>query len=130
MLTSTLLVSTEFFKPFNSYYFFNALLLVLQALHIFWAYLILCMVYKFVFLGKVRSGPVNRKWTHVCCGGERTLLYWLFFFLRWSEMNGVMRRVRKKRRRRSPRMTGTGAAGSTEMVPSTPSWSRSRKTVF
>lgn len=43
-------------------------------------------------------------------------------------MNGVMRKVRKKRRR-SLRMTGTGAAGITEMVPSTPSWSRSRKTV-
>ncbi|XP_039984716.1 ceramide synthase 2-like isoform X2 [Xiphias gladius] len=50
---TTLVVSLEFFQPFFGYYFFNALLLVLQALHIFWAYLILRMVYKFVFLGKV-----------------------------------------------------------------------------
>ncbi|XP_061594299.1 ceramide synthase 4a [Cololabis saira] len=50
---TTLVVSLEFFQPFFGYYFFNALLLVLQGLHIFWAYLILRMVYKFVFLGKV-----------------------------------------------------------------------------
>ncbi|KAF7655362.1 hypothetical protein LDENG_00057270 [Lucifuga dentata] len=50
---TTLVVSLDFFQPFLGYYFFNALLLVLQALHIFWAYLILRMVYKFVFLGKV-----------------------------------------------------------------------------
>ncbi|XP_020494623.1 ceramide synthase 2 [Labrus bergylta] len=53
VIYSTLVVSLDFFKPFFGYYFFNALLLVLQALHIFWAYLILRMVYKFVFLGKV-----------------------------------------------------------------------------
>ncbi|KAM6962820.1 ceramide synthase 2-like [Aplochiton taeniatus] len=50
---TTLVVSRDFFQPFFGYYFFNALLLLLQALHIFWAYLILRMVYKFVFLGKV-----------------------------------------------------------------------------
>ncbi|KAM4547701.1 ceramide synthase 4a [Odontesthes bonariensis] len=50
---STLVVSLEYFQPFFGYFFFNALLFVLQALHIFWAYLILRMVYKFVFLGKV-----------------------------------------------------------------------------
>uniref|UniRef100_A0A8C5NHK6 Ceramide synthase 2-like n=1 Tax=Gouania willdenowi TaxID=441366 RepID=A0A8C5NHK6_GOUWI len=50
---TTLVVSLDFFQPFFGYYFFNALLLVLQALHIFWAYLILRMVYKFAFSGKV-----------------------------------------------------------------------------
>ncbi|MED6244862.1 hypothetical protein ATANTOWER_025953 [Ataeniobius toweri] len=50
---TTMVVSLEFFQPFFGYYFFNVLLLVLQALHIFWAYLILRMVYKFVFTGKV-----------------------------------------------------------------------------
>ncbi|XP_028857264.1 ceramide synthase 4a [Denticeps clupeoides] len=50
---TTVIVSMEFFKPFFGYYFFNALLLVLQALHVFWAWLILRMVYKFIFLGKV-----------------------------------------------------------------------------
>lgn len=56
VLTSTLMESLEYFKPFGGYYFFNTLLFVLQALHVFWAYLILRMVYKFVFMGKVRSG--------------------------------------------------------------------------
>uniref|UniRef100_A0A3Q3WDU7 Uncharacterized protein n=1 Tax=Mola mola TaxID=94237 RepID=A0A3Q3WDU7_MOLML len=36
------------FEPFAGYYFFNAMLMVLQALHIFWAGLILRMVYKFL----------------------------------------------------------------------------------
>ena len=44
----------EIFQPFLGYYFFNVLLMVLQALHVFWAYLILRMAYKFIFLGKVR----------------------------------------------------------------------------
>ncbi|KAF3690893.1 Ceramide synthase 2 [Channa argus] len=53
VIHTTLVVSLEFFEAFYGYYFFNTLLLVLQALHIFWAYLILRMVYKFMFLGKV-----------------------------------------------------------------------------
>ncbi|KAK7930484.1 hypothetical protein WMY93_006879 [Mugilogobius chulae] len=39
----------QHYPPFFGYYFFNAMLLVLQALHVFWAYLILRMVHKFVF---------------------------------------------------------------------------------
>ncbi|XP_043985347.1 ceramide synthase 2-like isoform X2 [Gambusia affinis] len=50
---TTMVVSRDFFQPFFGYYFFNVLLLVLQCLHIFWAYLILRMLYKFVFTGKV-----------------------------------------------------------------------------
>ncbi|XP_026866481.2 ceramide synthase 4a [Electrophorus electricus] len=50
---STLVVSVDFLQIFPGYYFFNGLLLVLQALHVFWAYLILRMLYKFIFLGKV-----------------------------------------------------------------------------
>lgn len=53
VLYGTLVVSRAFLRPFYGYYFFNVLLLVLQALHVFWAYLILRMVYKFVFMGKV-----------------------------------------------------------------------------
>nr|XP_057929535.1 ceramide synthase 4a isoform X1 [Doryrhamphus excisus] len=53
VIHTTLIVSLEFFQPFFGYFFFNSLLLVLQALHIFWAYLILRMVYKFAFMGKV-----------------------------------------------------------------------------
>ncbi len=37
----------------SGYYFLTGLLLVLQALHIFWTWLILRMVHKLVFLGKV-----------------------------------------------------------------------------
>lgn len=43
----------ESFEPFAGYYFFNVMLMVLQALHIFWAWLILRMVYKFL-KGNVR----------------------------------------------------------------------------
>ncbi|KAL1023073.1 hypothetical protein UPYG_G00036110 [Umbra pygmaea] len=55
IIYSTLVVSMDFFQPFFGYYFFNALLLVLQALHIFWAWLILRMVFKFAFSGKVEK---------------------------------------------------------------------------
>ncbi|KTF90863.1 hypothetical protein cypCar_00039909 [Cyprinus carpio] len=53
IIYTTLVLSMEVFEPFMGYYFFNALLLVLQALHIYWAYLILRMIYKFLFLGKL-----------------------------------------------------------------------------
>ncbi|XP_066551871.1 ceramide synthase 4a [Amia ocellicauda] len=53
VIHTTLFLSMEIFQPFFGYYFFNILLMVLQALHIFWAWLILRMVYKFIFLGKV-----------------------------------------------------------------------------
>uniref|UniRef100_A0A3P9PS65 Ceramide synthase 4a n=1 Tax=Poecilia reticulata TaxID=8081 RepID=A0A3P9PS65_POERE len=56
---TTMVLSRDFFQPFFGYYFFNVLLLVLQGLHIFWAYLILRMLYKFVFTGKVTSGIVS-----------------------------------------------------------------------
>lgn len=48
IIHTTLVLSMESFEPFAGYYFFNALLMVLQALHIFWAGLILRMVYKFL----------------------------------------------------------------------------------
>ncbi|XP_061077891.1 ceramide synthase 2-like [Conger conger] len=37
------------FPPFFGYYFFNLMMMVLQLLHLFWAYLILRMVKKFIF---------------------------------------------------------------------------------
>uniref|UniRef100_A0A8C7YZ98 Ceramide synthase 4b n=1 Tax=Oryzias sinensis TaxID=183150 RepID=A0A8C7YZ98_9TELE len=48
LIRATLLLSMEVFEPFAGYYFFNILLLVLQVLHIFWAGLILRMVFKFL----------------------------------------------------------------------------------
>ncbi|XP_060725333.1 ceramide synthase 2 isoform X1 [Tachysurus vachellii] len=53
IIYTTLISSMEIFQPFVGYYFFNTLLLVLQFLHIFWAWLILRMIYKFLFLGKL-----------------------------------------------------------------------------
>uniref|UniRef100_A0A3Q4FY50 Ceramide synthase 4b n=1 Tax=Neolamprologus brichardi TaxID=32507 RepID=A0A3Q4FY50_NEOBR len=54
IIHTTLVLSMEVFEPFAGYYFFNILLMVLQGLHIFWAKLILRMVYKFL-KGKVRK---------------------------------------------------------------------------
>ncbi|KAJ0011741.1 hypothetical protein NQD34_012716 [Periophthalmus magnuspinnatus] len=48
IIHSTLVLSMEVFEPFFGYYFFNILLMVLQALHLFWAGLILRMIYKFL----------------------------------------------------------------------------------
>lgn len=55
VIHTTLVASLEFYKPFFGYYFFNALLFILQGLHIYWAYLILCMIHRFVFKGKVEG---------------------------------------------------------------------------
>lgn len=54
IIHATLVLPMELFEPFAGYYFFNAMLMVLQALHIFWAGLILRMVYKFL-KGNVRT---------------------------------------------------------------------------
>ncbi|KAH1174561.1 hypothetical protein KIL84_008552 [Mauremys mutica] len=40
--------SMEQYQPFFGYYFMNALLMVLQLLHVFWASLIIHMLYKFI----------------------------------------------------------------------------------
>ncbi|XP_034032459.1 ceramide synthase 2 [Thalassophryne amazonica] len=49
LIHCTWVYPVEQFKPFFGYYFFNSMLLVLQMLHIYWAVLILRMVYKFIF---------------------------------------------------------------------------------
>ncbi|KAG7524335.1 hypothetical protein JOB18_010580 [Solea senegalensis] len=54
IIHTTLVLSMEVFEPFVGYYFFNILLMVLQALHIFWAILILRMVNKFL-VGKLEK---------------------------------------------------------------------------
>ncbi|KAM6961076.1 ceramide synthase 2 [Aplochiton taeniatus] len=50
----------ELFPPFFGYYFFNTMLLLLQTLHLYWAVLILYMLYKLIFIkldGDDRSDP-------------------------------------------------------------------------
>ncbi|XP_029466659.1 ceramide synthase 4 isoform X1 [Rhinatrema bivittatum] len=55
VIYSTYYYSMEIFQPFFGYYFFNALLMILQLLHVFWAYLILRMVYRFTFVGTIEK---------------------------------------------------------------------------
>uniref|UniRef100_A0A8C3B0L4 Ceramide synthase 4a n=1 Tax=Cyclopterus lumpus TaxID=8103 RepID=A0A8C3B0L4_CYCLU len=126
---TTLVVSLEFFQPFFGYYFFNALLLVLQALHIFWAYLILRMLYKFVFLGKVRRLQMKGRegMSHFRHQELYHLCGFFFFRHRWSAMNVAMRRARSTMK--SLRKTETNAAGSKERAQSTPNWHRWLTTV-
>lgn len=40
-------------SPVFGYYFFNGLLMMLQVLHVFWFYLILHMIYRLIWKGKV-----------------------------------------------------------------------------
>ncbi|XP_018418502.1 PREDICTED: ceramide synthase 4-like [Nanorana parkeri] len=53
IIYSTYYYSMLRFQPFFGYYFFNALLMILQILHMFWAYMILRMMYRFTFTGKL-----------------------------------------------------------------------------
>ncbi|XP_069505713.1 ceramide synthase 2-like [Ambystoma mexicanum] len=55
VIYSTYYQSMELFKPFFGYYFFNALLLVLQVLHIFWGYFIVRMAYRLSAVGTVEK---------------------------------------------------------------------------
>lgn len=42
-------------RPFFGYYFFNGLLMLLHVLNVFWFYLILSMLYRFTWKGKVNG---------------------------------------------------------------------------
>ncbi|NXT96135.1 CERS4 synthase, partial [Anhinga rufa] len=53
VLYNTYFYSMEIFQPFFGYYFVNALLIILQLLHVFWSCLIIHMVYKFILQGTV-----------------------------------------------------------------------------
>uniref|UniRef100_A0A8C0IHS4 TLC domain-containing protein n=1 Tax=Bubo bubo TaxID=30461 RepID=A0A8C0IHS4_BUBBB len=53
VLYNTYYYSMEIFQPFFGYYFVNALLIILQLLHVFWSCLIIHMVYKFILQGTV-----------------------------------------------------------------------------
>ncbi|KAL6468587.1 hypothetical protein MHYP_G00221110 [Metynnis hypsauchen] len=49
IIHSTWVYPPDYYPAFFGYYFFNAMLVILLMLHIFWAYLILRMVKKFLF---------------------------------------------------------------------------------
>lgn len=51
----TMVYPLDLYPAFFGYYFFNFMMVVLQSLHIFWAYLIIRMAQKFI-TGKVRGG--------------------------------------------------------------------------
>ncbi|XP_017595539.1 PREDICTED: ceramide synthase 2 [Corvus brachyrhynchos] len=57
----TVFYPLDLYPAFFGYYFFNFMMVVLQSLHIFWAYLIIRMAQKFI-TGKVRGdlGPRGR----------------------------------------------------------------------
>ncbi|XP_068012447.1 ceramide synthase 4-like [Melanerpes formicivorus] len=55
VLYNTYYYSMEIFQPFSGYYFVNALLMILQLLHVFWSCLILHMVYKFILQGTMEK---------------------------------------------------------------------------
>ncbi|NXS54313.1 CERS2 synthase, partial [Brachypteracias leptosomus] len=51
----TVVYPLDLYPAFFGYYFFNFMMVVLQSLHIFWAYLIIRMAQKFI-TGKARTG--------------------------------------------------------------------------
>ena len=97
IIRTTLLLSMEMFEPFPGYYFFNVLLMVLQALHVFWAGLILRMVYKFL-KGKVRNKSMSfHNFSHLFLAGINARIYsgykkvnaplWNFRFSKYEDRN-------------------------------------------
>uniref|UniRef100_A0A8C0J9I0 Uncharacterized protein n=1 Tax=Chelonoidis abingdonii TaxID=106734 RepID=A0A8C0J9I0_CHEAB len=57
VLYNTYYYSMELYQPFFGYYFMNALLMILQLLHVFWSCLIIHMVYRFILRGTDSQYP-------------------------------------------------------------------------
>ncbi|KAM6465584.1 ceramide synthase 4-like [Liasis olivaceus] len=55
ILYNTCYYFTELFQPFFGYYFFNALLIILQLLDPFWLSFIIRMIYRFLIHGKMEK---------------------------------------------------------------------------
>uniref|UniRef100_A0A8C6U116 Ceramide synthase 5 n=1 Tax=Neogobius melanostomus TaxID=47308 RepID=A0A8C6U116_9GOBI len=53
IIRSVLFESWEIIGPYQAWWVLNGLLLVLQVLHVFWFYLIICIAIKSIFKGKV-----------------------------------------------------------------------------
>jgi len=54
ILNTTVFESWEIVGPYPSWWVFNTLLVLLQALHTFWSYLIVRTAYRAISRGKVR----------------------------------------------------------------------------
>ncbi|KAL7977968.1 hypothetical protein Chor_004955 [Crotalus horridus] len=52
ILHCTMISPLKVYRPFFGYYFFNSMMVILQCLHVFWAYLIIRMAQKFI-TGKI-----------------------------------------------------------------------------
>lgn len=86
----------DHYPPFFGYYFFNVMLMVLQLLHIYWAFLISRMVYKFIFttvrvskrscVYKSEEAGTYLWFTVSHCGSP--------VICSWKVMTGVMKRRR------------------------------------
>ncbi|XP_015686698.1 ceramide synthase 2-like, partial [Protobothrops mucrosquamatus] len=48
ILHCTMIIPLKVYPPFFGYYFFNSMMVILQCLHVFWAYLIIRMAQKFI----------------------------------------------------------------------------------
>ncbi|XP_063001800.1 ceramide synthase 2 [Elgaria multicarinata webbii] len=48
ILRCTIIDPLDVYPPFFGYYFFNSMMIVLQSLHVFWAYFIIRMAHKFI----------------------------------------------------------------------------------
>nr|CAB3230108.1 LAG1-like3 [Phallusia mammillata] len=55
VIHTTWVKSMWLFRPYPGYYFFNALLMILQLLHIFWAAIIIRMAVRMLVVGKVEK---------------------------------------------------------------------------
>lgn len=65
VLNTTLFESWEIIGPYPSWWVFNSLLLLLQALHVFWFYLIVRLLCRAVSRGKVSAQ--HSRFTHNRC---------------------------------------------------------------
>ncbi|KAM7318305.1 ceramide synthase 2 isoform X2 [Alexandromys fortis] len=70
ILHCTLVYPLELYPAFFGYYFFNAMMAVLQMLHIFWAYFILRMAHKFITGKLVEDERSDREETESSEGEE------------------------------------------------------------
>lgn len=70
ILRCTMIYPLELYPAFFGYYFFNAMMAVLQMLHIFWAYLILRMTHKFITGKMIEDERSDREETESSEGEE------------------------------------------------------------